>query len=122
MKLLAVSSWFPCPPDNGSKLRAFHLLSQLANHHDITLLSFAESNEDGDRGALKGICREVRTVPGNPNRPAGSLRARDLISATPRSYVQTYSRRMQDLVDAAVARHDAAIALQLGSAVYLTRH
>ena len=122
MKLLAVSAWFPDPPDNGSKLRAFHLLSQLANHHDITLLSFAESNEDGDRGALKGICREVLTVPGNPNRPTGSLRARDLISATPRSYVQTYSRRMQDLIDAAVPRHDAAIALQLGSAVYLTRH
>jgi hypothetical protein len=49
MKLLAVSSWFPCPPDNGSKLRAFHLLSQLANHHDITLLSFAESNEEGNQ-------------------------------------------------------------------------
>ena len=48
MKLLAVSAWFPDPPDNGSKLRAFHLLSQLANHHEITLLSFAESHADGD--------------------------------------------------------------------------
>ena len=122
MKLLAVSSWFPCPPDNGSKLRAFHLLSQLANHHDITLLSFAESNEDGNQRALKGFCREVRTVSGNPNRTAGALRARDLISATPRSYVQTYSPRMQDLVDAAVPHHDAAVALQVGAAIYLTKH
>ena len=122
MKLLAISSWFPYPPDNGSKLRAFHLLSHLAQHHDITLLSFAESGEESDQSVLKDFCRDVRTVPGNPCKPAGALRARDLFSATPRSYVQTYSPRMQDLVDAAVPHHDAALAFQFGSALYLTRH
>ncbi len=122
MKLLAISSWFPYPPDNGSKLRAFHLLSHLAQHHDITLLSFAESGEEADQSVLKDLCRDVRTVPGNPCKPAGALRARDLFSATPRSYVQTYSPRMQDLVDAAVPHHDAALAFQFGSALYLTRH
>jgi glycosyltransferase involved in cell wall biosynthesis len=121
MKLLVVSSWFPYPPDNGSKLRAFHLLSQLAHHHDITLLSFAESGEEEGQGVLKDFCRDVRTVPGNPCKPA-ALRARDLISATPRSYVQTYSPRMQDLVDRAVARHDVAVALQCGAALYLAKH
>ena len=122
MKLLVVSSWFPYPPDNGSKLRAFHLLSQLANHHDMTLLSFAELHEDADQSVLKDLCRDVRTVPGNPFKGAGALRARDLFSATPRSYVQTYSQRMQDLVDAAVPHHDAALAFQFGAALYLARH
>ena len=122
MKLLAVSSWFPYPPDNGSKLRAFHLLSHLARHHDITLLSFAEANEDTDASVLRDLCKEVRTVPGNPCKPATALRARDLISAVPRSYVRTYSPRMQDLVDAAVPHHDAAVAFQVGSALYLTKH
>jgi glycosyltransferase involved in cell wall biosynthesis len=122
MKLLAVSSWFPYPPDNGSKLRAFHLLSHLADHHDITLLSFAESGEGADHSVLNDLCRDVRTVPGNPCKPAGALRARDLFSATPRSYVQTYSPRMQDLVDALVPHHDAALAFQCGAALYLTRH
>jgi glycosyltransferase involved in cell wall biosynthesis len=121
MKLLVVSSWFPNPPDNGSKLRAFHLLSQLSNRHEITLLSFAESGEE-DQRMLKDLCRSVRTVPGNPCKPAATLRARDLISATPRSYVQTYSPRMQDLVDAEIPHHDAAIAFQCGAALYLAKH
>ena len=122
MKLLAISSWFPYPPDNGSKLRAFNLLSRLANRHDITLLSFAEACEEANPGFLRDLCGEVRTVRGNPFKPAGALRARDLVSATPRSYLQTYSRQMQELVDASVPHHDAAIAFQLGSALYLTRH
>jgi glycosyltransferase involved in cell wall biosynthesis len=122
MKLLAVSSWFPDPPDNGSKLRAFHLLSHLARHHDITLLSFVEATEDSDPNALRDLCREVQTVTGNPCKPARAPRARDLISAVPRSYVQTYSPRMQNLVDASVPHHDAAVAFQVGSALYLTRH
>src|SRR5689334_15153602 len=105
MKLLVVSTWFPNPPDNGSKLRAFHLLSQLANHHEITLLSFVEPGEESDQTILKDLCRDVRIVRGNPCKPA-ALRARDLISSTPRSYVQTYSPRMQELVDAAVPSHD----------------
>jgi len=122
MKLLAVSSWFPYPPDNGSKLRAFHLLSRLATRHEITLLSFAESSEAHHRRTLMDFCADVQTVPGNPFKPTGPLRARDLVSAIPRSYVQTYSRQMQHLVDAAVPRHDAAVAFQLGSALYLTKH
>ena len=122
MKLLVVSSWFPHPPDNGSKLRAYHLLSHLAKRHDITLLSFAEPGEEADQGALQDVCRVVRTVPGNPCKPATALRARDLISATPRSYVQTYSPQMQALVDAAVPQHDAAVAFQCGAALYLTKH
>ncbi|HEX7793741.1 MAG TPA: hypothetical protein VF456_05285, partial [Vicinamibacterales bacterium] len=121
MKLLVVSSWFPYPPDNGSKLRAFHLLSRLANHHEITLLSFVEPGENSDQVILKDLCRDVRIVRGNPCKPA-ELRARDLISTTPRSYVQTYSPRMQELVDAAVPRHDAAVAFQCAAALYLTKH
>ena len=122
MKLLVVSSWFPFPPDNGSKLRAFHLLSQLSRRHEITLFSFAESGEEEGLAVLTDVCRDVRTVSGNPCKPAAALRARDLISATPRSYVQTYSPRMQALVDAAVPCHDAAVALQCGAALYLAKH
>jgi polysaccharide biosynthesis protein PslH len=122
MKLLAVSSWFPFPPDNGSKLRAFHLLSHLAKRHDITLLSFAEPGEAGASKSLREVCSSVQTVTGNPFKPAGPLAARDLFSATPRSYAQTYSPAMQLLVDEAVPRHDAAVAFQLGSALYLAKH
>jgi glycosyltransferase involved in cell wall biosynthesis len=122
MKLLVISSWFPYPPENGAKLRAFHLLAQLAKSHDITLLSFAESGEAVDSDVLMDLCRDVQTVSGNPCKPESALRTRDLISATPRSYVYTYSPRMQDRVDRAIPRHDAALAFQCGAALYLTKH
>jgi glycosyltransferase involved in cell wall biosynthesis len=121
MKLLVISSWFPYPPDNGSKLRAYHLLHELSKRHAITLLSFAEPGEEKSVDGLTGICQSVQTVPGNPFK-AGRLKGvRGLFSPLPRSYLQTYSRAMQSLVDEAAGLHDAAIGLQLGAALYLDR-
>lgn len=41
MNILFLSTWFPFPPDNGSKIRVHHLLRTLCEHHEVTLLSFA---------------------------------------------------------------------------------
>jgi glycosyltransferase involved in cell wall biosynthesis len=121
MNLLIVSSWFPWPPDNGSKLRASALLGALGERHDITLLSFG-SREDA-RNALTpaATCRSVHVVEGHPFHP-GRLRLRYLLAATPRSLVQTYSPAMQALVDREAPLHDVALALQIGAAPYLLRH
>jgi glycosyltransferase involved in cell wall biosynthesis len=120
MRLLVVSSWCPWPPVNGSKLRAYHLLRELATRHAITLLSFAETNEESDAGAaLGGLCEHVRFVAGNPFKPTKPLGARAIFSHVPRSYAQTYSPEMASLVDGAVTGHDAAIAFQIGAALYL---
>ena len=119
MRLLVVSSWFPYPPDNGSKMRAYHLLGELSKRHDITLLSFAEPGEEKNAGRLGGICRSVRSVPGNPNKAGGALGWRGLFSPLPRSYQETYTPEMQAQVNNALTSHDAAIALQIGSALYL---
>lgn len=40
MKILFLSTWFPYPPDNGSKLRVVHLLKALAKEHDVSLIAF----------------------------------------------------------------------------------
>ena len=37
MNILFLSTWFPYPPDNGSKLRVYHLLRALAQAHEVTL-------------------------------------------------------------------------------------
>ena len=62
MKLLVVSTWFPWPPHNGSRLWAFDLHKRLARHHRITLLSFGESAPiSADRlAALAPVCDTVR--------------------------------------------------------------
>jgi sugar transferase (PEP-CTERM/EpsH1 system associated) len=75
--VLFLSTWFPYPPDNGSKLRVYHLLRALGQRHEVTLVSFAfDAAAPGEAGELSRYCADVQTVPINPfefNR-AGSLR------------------------------------------------
>ena len=40
MNLLVLSTWFPYPPDNGSKLRAYYLIKALSESHQVTVVSF----------------------------------------------------------------------------------
>lgn len=77
MRILFLATWFPYPPDNGSKLRAYYLLRGLAERHQVTLLSFAFATAQPNApGELRDWCREIRVAPVDPfalNR-AGSLR------------------------------------------------
>jgi glycosyltransferase involved in cell wall biosynthesis len=120
VRVVVASSWFPFPPSNGSKLRAWHLLKELADRHEVELVTFAEPDEASEASldALRAICRSVIVVPGNPHKP-GRLSARGLASRTPRSYVQTYNPRMFAGLAACRDAADAAIAFQVGSALYL---
>jgi len=57
MKLLVLLSRFPYPLDKGDKLRAFHQLRYLAQHHEICL--FALSDEpvtEADYAAVRPLC------------------------------------------------------------------
>lgn len=119
MRILVVSSWFPWPPTNGSKLRGLNLLAQLAaRRHQITLLSFAETGEEQAASALRSMCAHVETVPGNPHKAGTALARRRLFGSMPRSYASTYSHAMQRLIDRHLGQHDVALALQIGAAVY----
>jgi polysaccharide biosynthesis protein PslH len=122
MRVLVTSSWFPYPADNGSKLRAFHLLQELAKRHTVTLLSFAEAHEasTGDTGRLKECCETVTIVRGHPFKH-GRLRSGDLFSPTPRSLARTFSLDMERRVEELLPGHDLAIGLQVGAALYLRR-
>ena len=67
MKVLFLSTWFPYPPDNGSKLRAYHLLRALGNRHEVTLLSFTFDTARPEKAdALQAICRSVQVVALDP--------------------------------------------------------
>jgi len=77
MHILFLSTWFPYPPDNGSKLRVYYLLQALAQEHTVTLVSFAfDTGRPDQSGDLHSFCAALQTVPLNPflvNR-AGALR------------------------------------------------
>jgi polysaccharide biosynthesis protein PslH len=67
VQILFLSTWFPYPPDNGSKLRAYHLLRALGSRHEVTLLSFAfDTGQPATPDALQTICRSIEVVPLNP--------------------------------------------------------
>ncbi|MBN1920171.1 MAG: glycosyltransferase [Anaerolineae bacterium] len=49
MNILFLSTWFPFPPDNGSKIRAHYLLRALAERHQVSLVAFnPDANTDFD--------------------------------------------------------------------------
>jgi len=67
LRILFLSTWFPFPPDNGSKLRVYHLLAALAKRHEVTLASFAfYTAQPKQADELRTWCRNIRTVPVNP--------------------------------------------------------
>jgi polysaccharide biosynthesis protein PslH len=67
VRILFLSTWFPFPPDNGSKLRAYHLLRALGGRHEVTLLAFTfDTSQPETADALQTICRSIEVVPLNP--------------------------------------------------------
>ena len=64
MNVLFLSAWFPYPPDNGSKLRIYHLLRSLSGRHRITLIAAAGEGQAGQPlpPELASLCHRVETV------------------------------------------------------------
>ena len=119
MRLLVVSWWMPYPPDNGTRQRAFNLLTHLSRHHAITLLTFGHTQAVDDIGPLRDLCERVDVVPPR-TLPAGRLGVEGLLSTVPRYYAQTRSVEMTARVDAAARDHDALLALTCGAGLHMT--
>jgi polysaccharide biosynthesis protein PslH len=121
VRILFLSRWFPYPPDNGSRLRVYNLLRGLAQHHDVTLLSFVEDPREAENAAgLQSLCGEIKTVVRKPFQPYSPRAVAALFSMAPRSVVDTFSPEMDRSVRKIVAEtaYDLVIASQEGTAVY----
>lgn len=124
MRILFLSRWFPYPPDNGSKLRIYHLLTGLAAQHEVSLLSFADATAMPTYPPeLSKLCTIRQVVPWQPFSPT-SWRARlGFLSLTPRSVIDTYSATMAHAIEHEIDRgaYDLIIASELATAAYM-RH
>jgi polysaccharide biosynthesis protein PslH len=121
MQIVFISWWWPYPPNNGSKIRAYHLLANLAQAHDVTLLSFADEGEaTPDQIAhVQTFCQRVEVVP-KPTYKPGSLKAQlGYFSRWPRSLLDVYSPQMAQLVAQYGAPADVVIACQMQTMRYL---
>ena len=78
MRILFLSTWFPYPADNGSKIRVYHLLRALSAKHQVLLLSFAfDTALPTETETLRQFCTDVQAIRRNPfqrDRPARALR------------------------------------------------
>ena len=119
MRVLFLSTWFPSPPDNGSKIRVHYLLKALAERHQVRLISFAFDTADPDRAdELRGLGIEVQAVSVNPFDQQQKMGARRFLSLDP---VVTYPvREMVEAVRASVsmAAFDTVIASTEVTATY----
>ena len=111
MNILFFSHRVPFPPNEGGKIRAYHMIRHLSQHHRLVVASLAESEEELARAeGLKDHCEEmiVEMLP-PAQRWAQAIAA--LPTPTPSSVAYFWSRRLDARIRAAVARQafDAVI-------------
>jgi glycosyltransferase involved in cell wall biosynthesis len=75
MKVLFVTPYLPSPPRFGGQRRMHGLMEELARHHEVSVLSLVNPNEDPTESerVTREYCRRVVTV---PNHDFGALGSR----------------------------------------------
>jgi glycosyltransferase involved in cell wall biosynthesis len=123
VKLLVLSTWFPCPPDNGSKLRAFYLLRAMECSHQVTLVAFRPAH-DSTNGlfpapTLGGI--RVYPVPADPYRYVNVPRVLKFTSPIPVVFYPNGLMQQTVAQIAGLCQWDAVVAFQTPAALYALR-
>jgi len=124
VRVLFISSWFPYPTDNGSRIRAHNLIRALAREHEVYLIAMMQDDSHpGDSVHLDDICRVIALHESKWFKPRTYRFALGYLSALPRSYYDTYDPEVTDSVESAIEDYapDAIVAFQMGAAVYLPR-
>lgn len=124
MRILFLSTWFPYPFDNGSKLRAFYLLSALARAHEVTMLSFDRSTNATPENVRYLETRNiaVHAVPTDPHQYVKRMPS-VVRFASPIPLAFWPDRKMQEAIDrvAQPAFWDVVVAFQTSAARYATQ-
>ncbi len=120
MRILVMSTWFPYPPDNGSKIRAHYLLRALSAIHEVTLVAFGpEAPEVKDKPELPyGNQAHVYRVPMDPFRYVTASAVVRYLSPLPLAFWPNHSMQQTVAHLAKAQPWDAAIAIQSPVAQY----
>jgi sugar transferase (PEP-CTERM/EpsH1 system associated) len=79
MRLLLLTPQLPYPPHQGTSLRNFNLIAQLARRHQVSLLSFLEADQSMSQAApLLKLCDWIDTLP--VPRRSNTLRLRQMLT------------------------------------------
>lgn len=120
MKILLLSTWFPYPLSQGSKIRAYHLLKLLASRHQVKLISFADIPlQPIWIEHVEQFC-EVSVVDRDPFYYQPNQAILRQFSLRPKSAVATYSQEMEATVRKCADqwKPDCVVALTFVTAPY----
>lgn len=120
MRILFLSTWYPYPPDNGSKLRAYYLIRALSRNHDVTVVAY-QPDSKGDQPRASEMIFDAVPVWGVPEDPFRYVELPQLakyLSPIPLSaWPSTVMRRAVSAV-ASQQKWDAVVAFQTPVARY----
>jgi glycosyltransferase involved in cell wall biosynthesis len=124
LRVLLLTQVLPYPPDSGPKVKTWNVLKFLAQHHQVTLISFVRGDQSEEITHLKQYCHAVYTVP--IERGAGRdlwYMARSMLSGLPFLMVRDDRPAMRDVIDkvADETGFDIVHADQLNMAQYAAR-
>lgn len=121
MRILALTSWWPEPADNGIKLRIRYLLHALARYHEIHLIALAHDGADTtQRQEIDQLCASAMAL----SAPQVNPRRRDVIAGLwhiqPASVRVRWNPQFSALVSerAAALKPDVVLAIELATAIY----
>jgi polysaccharide biosynthesis protein PslH len=121
MRILALSTWWPEPADNGSRMRIMQLLRALSARHELHLIGFSQGPaEHVQRSELTQICASAVAIE-RPGRPLTTTdRLQSLFVAEPASVRATWSPVFASAAIEAAQRlqPDVVIALEIDVAPY----
>jgi glycosyltransferase involved in cell wall biosynthesis len=124
VNVLLLTQVLPYPPDSGPKVKTYNVLKYLAQHHDVTLVSFVRGDQSADVAHLKQFCKAVHVVPMERGAVRdGMAMLRSFAGNQPWMMVRDDRGAMRDLIDRLVSetRFDVAHADQLNMAQYAQR-
>jgi polysaccharide biosynthesis protein PslH len=97
MRILVLSTWFPYPPDQGSRNRAYHLIRGLARRHTLALVSFQDRPLQPDwLEHMRGFCERIDIVQREPFHTTQVGRIKGWFSLQPSAVVAGYSPEMAE--------------------------
>ena len=103
MRLLCLTTRLPYPPNRGDRLRAFHFIRQLSQHHQLTLVSFIAGRAERDHlPALRSYCAAVHLVERSTIRSVAAT-GLNFWRTEPLQSLYYRDRAMQQLVEQLVA-------------------
>jgi len=113
MRILFLSTWFPYPQDNGSKIRVFNLLKALSTEHQVHLVAFCFGTARPDmESSLDAICRSIHTMDLDPFEINRTTAVQRFLSLDP--VVTRPISAMDDLVDQILVSDDYDVVIASG--------